>query len=322
MLRDTLPDAMYRDPSAKRQWSGDMLGLALLWEGSDDMTESAVASHRQLDIRPLSDLMAAEVTGLDLRHPFDRSTHDAVYQAFLDYQVLAFRDQDLSNDEQVVFSEQFGTLERHTLRNRGAPGSPYVHIVSNLDSGGRPTGRLASIRWHSDKSFRPKPSMATILHARILPPSGGETCFANMYVAYEALPETEKAALDGMRVIHSWELSRENIGKPMSPEEIADAPPNAHPLVRVHPETGRKGLFMGTHASHLEGMAMAEGRARIEALEAHATAPSFVYRHEWRPGDVLMWDNRCLLHRADDNFDAATHARVMHRTCLRGTATC
>jgi taurine dioxygenase len=272
-------------------------------------------------IRPLGDVMAAEVIGLDLSKPLDEPTREAVRRAFLRYQLLAFRDQSLTKEQQIAFTEQFGVLERHTLSNKGSHENPLVHTVTNLDGEGKPSGAVKSTRWHSDKSFRPEPSMATILHAVTLPPEGGDTCFANMYAAHEALPESEKAALDGMRVIHSWELSRENIGRTLSRAEIDDAPPMTHPLARIHPETGRKCLFMGMHASHLEGMEMAAGRARIEALEAHATQPRFLYRHRWRAGDVLMWDNRCLLHRADPNFDANRHPRVLHRTCLRGTAT-
>lgn len=274
-----------------------------------------------IQILPLSDVMAAEVIGVDLSEPLDPATQAAIHEAFLRHQLLVFRDQKLTKEQQVAFTEQFGTLERHTLRNRGASDSPFVHIVSNLDAEGKPSGVVKSTMWHSDKSFRPEPSMATILHAVTLPPDGGDTCFANMYLAYDELSEAEKAELDGVKVVHSWELSRENIGRKMSKEEIEDAPPMSHPLARTHPETGRKALFMGMHASHLDGMEMDEGRARIEALEAHATQPRFTYRHDWREGDVLMWDNRCLLHRADTNFDATQYPRVLHRTCLRGTAT-
>jgi alpha-ketoglutarate-dependent taurine dioxygenase len=194
-----------------------------------------------------------------------------------------------------------------------------VHIVSNLGADGKPSGKVASTGWHSDKSFRPEPSLATILHARIMPPNGGDTCFANMIAAYEALSDTDKADLEPLRVVHSWEMSRARLGLRATVEEIADAPPLVHPLVRVIPETGQKALFMGEHASHLDGFPFAEGRARLEALTEHAVQERFVYRHNWRQGDMLMWDNRCLLHRADPNFDAAHFARVLHRTCLRGT---
>lgn len=270
-------------------------------------------------IRELSPVLGAEVVGLDLALPLDAATRREIYHAFVRYQVLCFRDQRLSKEQQIAFTEQFGTLERHIARNRGAD-NPFVHTVSNLGPDGKPSGKVGSQAWHTDKSFRPEPSLATILHAVTMPPDGGDTCFANMYAAYDALSEVEKAELDDVRVIHSWELSQQKHGLTATPEEIADAPPMSHPLVRVHPDSGRKCLFMGVHASHFDGGAMAEGRARLAALEAHATEECFVYRHHWCAGDLLMWDNRCLLHRADANFDAARYPRVLHRTCLRGTA--
>ena len=286
---------------------------------------TAGSSQRQalpgVQILPLSDLMAAEVIGIDLARPFDEMTKEAVHQAFLTYQLLVFRDQKLNKPQQIAFTEQFGTLERHTKFNKGGDEFPLVHVVSNLNDDGKPSGKVKSTLWHSDKSFRPEPCMATILHAITMPPDGGDTVYANMYAAYEALPESEKEFLKGKKVVHSWELSRENIGRVLSEDEKRDAPPNAHPLARVHPETSRIALFVGMHASHIEGMSFEEGRAKILELEAHATKPEFTFRHTWQLGDVVMWDNRCLLHRADPNFDAATFPRVLHRTCLRGTPT-
>ncbi|MBV9827481.1 MAG: TauD/TfdA family dioxygenase [Alphaproteobacteria bacterium] len=279
----------------------------------------AEAPAAAFEVRPLSPNFAAEVIGLDLRQPLNEATRRAVYDAFVRYHVLAFRDQALTPEQQIAFTEQFGTLERHVASNRNSP-HPLLHIVSNLGADGRPNGKVASQKWHTDKSFRPLPSLATILHAVTMPPNGGDTCFADMHAAYDALSDPEKAELDGVGVIHSWELSREKSGGKATAEEIADAPPMTHPLARTHPDTGRKGLFMGEHASHLDDRPMADGRARLAALEAHATQDRFLYRHHWRKGDLLMWDNRCLLHRADANFDAALYPRVLHRTCLRGTA--
>jgi alpha-ketoglutarate-dependent 2,4-dichlorophenoxyacetate dioxygenase len=284
-----------------------------------DVLETRSPAAADFMIRELSPLFVAEVVGLDLRRPLPEAARATVYDAFVRYHVLAFRDQKLTKDEQIAFSEQFGTLERHIARNRGTD-NPWVHMVSNLGPDGRPSGTVKSTIWHTDKSFRPEPSLATILHAVTMPPDGGDTCFANMYAAYDALSDDEKAAFDRLKVIHSWELSREKQGQKATPEEIRDAPPMCHPLVRVHPDTGRKCLFMGEHASHIDGWPMAEGRTLLARLDAHATEERFVYRHRWRPGDMLMWDNRCLLHRADPNFDAAFYPRVLHRTCLRGTA--
>lgn len=281
---------------------------------------SAALKPDGFTLRPFEARFGAEITGLDLARPLDAATREAVFAAFIRYHVLCFRDQKLSPDAQVAFTEQFGVLERHTLRNRGSATHPLVHTVSNLGPDGRPKGRVDNQNWHTDKSFREFPSLATILHAVTLPPDGGDTCFANMIAAYEALDAGEKLALADVGVVHSWELSLAKSGKTASAEEIADAPPMTHRLVRTIPETGRKGLFMGEHASHFADRPMAEGRARLAALETHATRDEFVLRHKWRAGDVLMWDNRCLLHRADQNFDAGAHPRVLHRTCLRGIA--
>ena len=279
------------------------------------------AANATLQIRALSPVMAAEVIGQDLRQPLDDATRQRVHRAFLDYQVLVFRNQTLDKAQQIAFTQQFGQLEEHRARNRGGDDFPLLHVVNNLGADGRPSGEVKSTAWHTDKSFRPAPALATILHAVTLPPDGGDTCFANMYAAYDALPDADKAALAGVRVVHSWPMSREQGGRAMPADEIRANPPMSHALVRVHPETHRKCLYLGVHAAYLEDVPFDAGRARILALEAHATQPQFVYRHRWTPGDVLMWDNRCLLHRADTNFDAGQHPRVLHRTCLVGTPT-
>lgn len=270
-------------------------------------------------VEALSPVLGAAITGLDLREPLCEHTKRAVYDAFVRHHVLCFRNQQLTQEQQVAFTEQFGTLERHVASNRGKT-HPLVHIVSNLGPDGKPSGKVASTRWHTDKSFRPLPSLATILHALVMPPDGGETCFANMIAAYEALPAAEKAQLDGVRVIHSWEISRARGGGKATPEEIADAPPMSHPLVRTVAETGEKALFMGEHAAYFEGQPQEAGRMRLEQLTAHAVEERFIYRHQWQAGDLLMWDNRCLLHRANTNFDAARFPRVLQRTCVRGAA--
>jgi alpha-ketoglutarate-dependent taurine dioxygenase len=280
---------------------------------------SLVLERQAFTVEPLSAILGASIVGLDLRQPLQEATKRAVYDAFIRYHVLCFRDQQLDQEQQVAFTEQFGTLERHIASNRGAV-NPLVHIVSNLGADGKPSGRVASTQWHSDKSFRPQPSLATILHALVMPPDGGETCFANMIAAYEALSDAEKVELDGVRVVHSWEISQARAGTKAPPEEIADAPPMSHPLVRTIPETGRKALFMGERAVFFEGHPEEAGRARLEKLTAHAVQERFVYRHKWAAGDVLMWDNRCLLHRANTNFDAVRFPRVLQRTCLRGAA--
>jgi taurine dioxygenase len=158
-----------------------------------------------------------------------------------------------------------------------------------------------------------------MLHAIQVPPEGGDTLFANMLLAYEALPADEKAALDGLHAIHSWEASRKNTGnRPATEEQKRERPPVRHPVVRTHPD-GRKSLYLGMHISHVDGMDYDEGRALLADLLERATADRFVYRHAWRPGDLTLWDNRVLLHRADRNYDMATYPRVLHRTVVKGT---
>ncbi|MDH3600954.1 MAG: TauD/TfdA family dioxygenase [Candidatus Tectomicrobia bacterium] len=272
-------------------------------------------------VRGLSGIMGAEVLGLDLAQPIDDATRDAIYDAFLTHQALVFRKQNLSKAQQVEFTKRFGPLEAHIDSNRGAD-IPEVHIVSNLGSDGKPSGKMGATAWHTDKSYRTAPSLATLLHAIHTPPAGGETCFANMYAAYEALPAARQAELAELRVVHSWELSRIKAGGSLATEaEIRSAPPVSHPLVRTHPDTGRKCLYMGEHACYIEGRPMEEGQALLQELEAYATQPRFVFQHQWQDGDLLMWDNRCLLHRAASNFDVGRIPRVLHRTCLRGAPT-
>lgn len=271
------------------------------------------------ETRPLSDKFAAEIIGVDLRHPLSAGMRQAVLNALVRHQVICFRDQSLTGQEQIAFTQQFGDMELFVTANRRINNPlPLLNMVTNLGADGLPTGDLATRRWHTDKSFLANPCLATILHPVILPPLGGETCFADMYAAYDNLSDTEKDELENVRVIHSREFSLRRDGKEPTPQDIKEAgPPMAHPLVRVHPESGRKGLFMGEHAAYFEGLET-DGRARLNALEDHATQEKFVYRHAWRKGDVLMWDNRCLLHRGETNFNLGLHPRVLHRTCLSG----
>jgi taurine dioxygenase len=168
-------------------------------------------------VEPLSPVLGASIAGLDLSEPLSEDTKRSVHDAFIRYHVLCFRDQHLNQEQQVAFTQQFGTLERHIASNRGKV-NPLVHIVSNLGTDGKPSGKVASTQWHSDKSFRAQPSLATILHALVMPPDGGETCFANMIAAYEALSDAEKAELDGIRVVHSWEISQALAGNIAPPE--------------------------------------------------------------------------------------------------------
>lgn len=274
-----------------------------------------------LEIRPRSGSIGAEVDGIDLANGIDDGEFDAILDAFHAHHVLVFSDQSLSQEQQVAFSRRFGELEWHVYRPFRGEEFPELHTLSNLDDEGRPTGihpGEAALQWHSDKSYMPQPSMATMLHALDVPSEGGDTRFANMHAAYDALTGKTKARIDRRHVVHSWEASRINAGvKPATEEEKTDAPPVTHPLVRTHPVTGRKAIFVGNHASHVEELPLEEGRALIKELIAFATGPEFTTSHKWRKGDLVMWDNRSLLHRAS-LYDTAKEKRVLYRTVVRG----
>jgi len=289
------------------------------------MTETvAAAAMRSPSIGPrLSPAVGVAITGADLSRPLPPAFREAILAAFRDHHVLVFRDQDLSNDEQLAFTQQFGEIEEHVARHSAAARYGLVHMVTNVGDDGAPTTKLTAVGnylWHTDKSYHAVPSLMTMLHAKELPPDGGDTQFANMAMAYEALPAATKRRIAGLRAVHSWAASRRRAGAPPPSEiEMRERPPVDHPLVRLHPVTGAKTLYIGNHASHVLGMPEAEGEALLLDLLEHATQPQFVYTHQWHDGDLVMWDNRCLLHRALANYEMTKHRRVLHRTVVTGT---
>jgi len=264
-----------------------------------------------------------EVTDLDLS-ALDTAGADRVKALFRAHPVLVFRNQRLTREQQFDFTTLFGEVEtRHVGRHVDAQRYTAVHTVSNLTPEGKPTDAPAergNYYWHSDKSYHAVPSLLTMLHAVELPPVGGETQFANMAMAYAALPAPMKARIDGMRAVHSWEASRINCeGNPATEEQKRERPPVSHPLVRTHPETGAKALYLGNHAGHIEGIRREEGATLLRELLSFATQARFVHTHRWQPGDLVLWDNRCLLHRALVHQDMGRHRRILHRTVVTGT---
>jgi alpha-ketoglutarate-dependent taurine dioxygenase len=270
----------------------------------------------------LSPAGGVEITGADLSRPISAAFAAEIRQALLDHHVVVIRGQALSKQQQHDFTLNFGELEDHVARHSDERYA-IVHSVTNLDRDGNPTDALdtrGNYFWHTDKSYHAVPSLMTMLHAVELPPDGGDTQFANMVLAYRALPDATKARLAGLRAIHSWEASRLASGsKPASEAEKRERPPVSHPIVRIHPETGEKALYIGTHAAGgVEGMGLEAGKALLADLLAHATRPEFIYTHQWRAGDLVIWDNRALLHRALANYAMGRHRRVLHRTVVRG----
>ncbi len=286
------------------------------------MAQQNKIEEHAFSINPLSDVAGAEVRGLDLSLPFAADIRDTVLDAFARHHVLVFRDQDLTDDQQMEMTERFGEPEGHVFRTASGEQSPKVHLVSNLDADGKPSGTpftFGSFYWHTDKSYHDVPSFATFLHARELPPEGGDTEFANMLMAYEALDAETRERIAPLRAVHSWEANRRNTGnRPATEKEKEEKPPVSHPIVRSHPDRGQKSLYIGIHTSHVEGLPQTEGEKLLNDLLTHATQRKFVYVHEWRPGDLVMWDNRCLLHRVIGNYDMDKYRRVMHRTVVKG----
>jgi alpha-ketoglutarate-dependent taurine dioxygenase len=265
-----------------------------------------------------------EIEGIDLSQPLSDERRDWVLGLFRAHPVLVFRDQALTKEQQYAFTQNFGEIEGlHVNRHIDAVKYTPVHTVSNLGPDGPPSAAVrerGNYYWHSDKSYHDVPSLLTMLHGVEIPPAGGETQFANTVKAYAALDAATKRRLEGLRAVHSWERSRlQSFSHPATEEQKRERPPVDHPIVRTHPDTGEKGLYLGNHASHILGMDEVEGRALIRWLERFATQPEFVYSHRWRRGDLVIWDNRCTMHRALTHENMQQERRVLHRTVVKGT---
>jgi alpha-ketoglutarate-dependent taurine dioxygenase len=275
-----------------------------------------------VSFRPLTDAIGAEIQGVDLAAPIDGETFDRIHGVWLERTILLFRRQQMSPDQQIAFTRRLGTLEMHTLPQYTLADHPEIFVVSNVMEEGRPIGAPKSGRhWHSDSQYLPRPSAGSLLYAREVPLEGGDTLFTNMFAAYEALPEETKKQIAGLRVLHSrvkaYPLSYPDRA-PMTEEEKARVPDVIHPLVRTHPETGRKALFVGGNVAwEIVGMPLEEGQALIRELRDFATQERFVYRHHWEVGDAILWDNRSTMHCATA-FDEERYRRVMHRTTVEG----
>ena len=288
------------------------------------MKEQAKRTDNLLQISRLSEPAGAEISGIDLSLELDDKKRDQIYNALLQHHVLVIRDQNLTPEQQMVLTARFGEPESHVFHDAKGRSGPQVHVVNNLDKTGKPSSRPAtfgSFYWHTDKSYHEIPSLATFLHARELPPGGGgDTEFANMYRAYETLADTVKNHIANLRALHSWEANRRNTGnRPATEEEKRLRPPVSHPLVRKHPDTQKKTLYIGIHADSVEGLERQQGIELLKILYRHSTKRENVYVHGWKPGDLVIWDNRCLLHRVVGNYDMDKHRRILHRSVVIGT---
>ncbi len=275
-------------------------------------------------ITPTGSTLGAVVTGVELRG-IDDDSFAAIEEAWHRHAVLVFPGQDLDDEAHVAFTRRFGALERNVVAGNVGD-NPETIVLSNLKQDGslwQPESEhglflQGNSYWHTDSSFKRVPAKASILRAVRLPSRGGETEFADMRAAYDELDAALQARLDGSIAVHSYAWSQSRVGgmKALSEDEWSAVPPVEHPVIRTHPATARKNLYLGRHASHLKGEDVERSRRLLQSLCEAACRPPRTYKHRWRPGDLVLWDNRCVLHRGHGY--PGDEARVMVRTTIAG----
>lgn len=280
-----------------------------------------------LNVKQLTPHIGAELDGVDLTRPVSDETLSAIKSALDEHSVLVFHDQRFDDDTQTAFSARWGALETTVYKREGDGGVPIANIT-NVDfrtdeifplDHPRLKSNSGNEMWHTDSSFKPIPAYCSMLSGREVPPIGGDTQFASCRAAYAALPETERARLDGLVAEHDYGYSRSLVKGYEAPKQtLQEVPPVRHAVVRTNPANGRKNFYTGSHASHIVGWPIDEGRALLRDLVAKATEQAYVYIHQWQPFDFVIWDNRCVLHRGTP-YDATKYRRVMRRTTVAGT---
>ncbi len=279
----------------------------------------------RVTVVPTGASLAAEIRGVDLR-TIDDADFAAIHRAWLDHLVLLFRGQSLGDDDLIAFSRRFGELDWAPIQETGrrfVEGHPELYVVSNVVENGVPIGSLGAGEavWHTDMSYLADPPKASMLYALELPPSGGDTGFVSMYAAYEALPAALKQRVASLRVKHDGTYNSGGyLRAGVTPtDDPRDAPGTLHPLVCTHPETGRKCLYLGRRRNaYIEGLALAESEALLDEIWRYAERKEFTWYNTWRVGDLVLWDNRCTMHRRDP-FDPGAR-RIMHRTQIKGSS--
>ena len=280
-----------------------------------------------ISIRRLSSAIVAEVAGVNFKRPQEAGTVDRLQRALAEHCVLLFRDADITPEQHIAFSRQFGPLEAHLLAEFSLPGHPEIFVVSNVKDGGKLKGAVyAGQFWHSDLSYMKKPSLGSLLLCHEMPDVGGDTMWANMYLAHDTLSEPMKAFIGGLKAVHDYSRAYDTYFSklpdrpPLTPEQRAKTPPVTHPMVRTHPVTGRKALYVNPgFTKGIAGMPDEESQPILEFLFRHSTRPEFTYRHNWRVHDLMFWDNRCSMHYALADYDFSVR-RHMHRTTIAGDA--
>jgi taurine dioxygenase len=282
-----------------------------------------------ITVTPLSPTIGAESVGVDLTRPLPPETVEQLARALAEYCVLLFRNVVITPEQHIAFSRQFGELERHLLSEFALPGHPDIFVVSNVKEGGKLKGAIyAGQFWHSDLSYKEKPSLGSLLLCREMPTVGGDTIWANMYLAYDTLSAPMKTFIGAQKAVHDYShaydtyFSKLPDRPPLTPEQRAKSPPVTHPMARTHPVTSRKALYVNPgFTTGILGMPEDESRPILDVLFRHATRLEFTYRHKWRVNDMMFWDNRCAMHYAVADYDSSAR-RHMHRTTLAGDVPC
>lgn len=274
-----------------------------------------------IELEPLSHALGAQVRGLDLSRPIGDAAAGDLRRAFLAHGVLLFRGRRIDREGHLAFSRVFGELDRHDSLplDRDAQIPELLMVTNDEKPDGQPSNsRYTGQLWHSDLSFTLAPALGSALRAVAVPPVGGDTMFANMTLAHDTLSDGMKALVAGLHGIHHPERKKADAAAAWEAENRRLNPPIAQPVVRLHPETGRKALYIGEKVKSFEGMTTEESAPIIDYLIRHATRPQFVYRHRWQPDDLLLWDNRSTMHLALGDYEPS-HRRHLERTTIRGT---
>lgn len=280
-----------------------------------------------IEVRPASDAIGAEIIGVDLNQEVSDEDFEKILSAWHDNLVLLFRGQSISDERLIEFSGRFGTLdmappgEAYNTGTNTPPGMPEITVLSNVVEDGVPIGALGNMEcvWHIDMTYHDEPPAGCLLYALEVPEEGGKTGVSNMYKAYETLSDEMKARIEPLIAVHDNSLtSAGTLRKGFTPvDDVTQTPGARHPLVRTHPVTGRRALFLGRRQNqYILGLSVEDSDALLDELWAHATKPEFAWHHQWAVGDLLLWDNRCIMHRRD-SFPSDSR-RVLHRTQIQG----
>ena len=280
-----------------------------------------------ISVRRLSAACGAEVAGVDFAHAPDAASVKQIHQALGENCLLVFRGAAITPEQHIAFSRHFGPLEAHVIGDFGLPGHPEIFVVSNVKEDGRLKGAVyAGQYWHSDLSYMQKPSLGSLLLCHEMPEVGGDTMWANLYAAYDTLSDALKGFLGLLTAVHDYSHAYDTYfahlkeRPPLTPEQRAKTPPVAHPMVRTHPVTGRKALYVNPgFTTGIVGMPREESQPLLDFLFRHSTRPEFIYRHQWHVHDLVFWDNRCAMHYALADYDFSVR-RHMHRTTIAGDA--